>query len=228
MRSVSYPVSLLFLAVLFGGDAFGQRRLDTTNTVRLDPQKPSIYLEFVKTGDCSYAPTFTVLSGKPCESTRNDNELQRFKAVWLRLVNNTRWAIVVDGKNMFGSPTVGPLKLADKRIVTAVTDGAEIDVQYGVEAETGCDFHKEGPNGERCLQITKVAPKVPSLGVFTPIYVPSGRSTIFAVNLEHLSEYLLVYVPFHYEWETNDKAPSLGDPKHRVYYSDWKRQQRLK
>lgn len=219
---VSRSIFCLTLFVCLATNVIAQG--DTVQTVRIDVKRPSIYLEFVKEGDCSYAPSFTVLSGKPCESKRTDIRLEEFRAVWLRLVNNSRWAIVLDGRNILVSPVAGPLRLADKTVVTAAADDAEIDIYYGVEVETGCDFHKDGPNGEPCVPITKAAPKVPSLSVFTPIYVPSGKSAIFAVKLAHLSEYLSVYVPFHYEWETNDKAPSLGDPKHRVYYSDWKRQ----
>jgi hypothetical protein len=198
---------------------------DTVKTVRLDPKRPSIFLEFVKEGKCSRAPSFTTMVGNPCESKREDIELEQFDAVWLRLVNNSRWAIVVLGKNMFLPPVTGPFKLSDGRVVNAASDGADVEVHYDVEAETGCDFHKDGPNGEPCKQITTVAPKIGARGVSSPLFVPSGRSIVFAVNRAHLSEYLLVYALFHYEWETDDLAPSLGDPKHRVYYSDWKRQQ---
>ncbi len=217
-------LGVLMLSVSGGVAQTLSKKVDTIQTIKLDVQKPSIFLEFVREGECTYASSFTILSEKPCESKRTDIRLERFRAVWLRLVNNTRWAIVLHGRNILIPPAVGPLRLADKKIVTAAADGAEIDLKYGVEAESGCDFHKDGPNGEPCLQITKTAPKINSLGVVAPIYVPSGNSAIFAVKLEHLSEYLLVYVLFHYEWETNDIAPSLGDPKHRVYYSDWKRQ----
>jgi hypothetical protein len=218
-RVCSGFAGFLFLLICSCLAASAQRSADTISTVRIDPKKPSIYLEFVRTGTCTHALSFSILTEKPCESKRTDIEVSTFNAVWLRLVNNSRWAIVVSGKNVFQSPVVEPLSLADRRMVTAAANAAEIDLNYDVEAQTGCDYHKDGPNGEPCKQIDTVAPKIVSPGVSTPIFLQSGNSAIFAVKADHLKEYLSVYVLFHYEWETNDIAPSLGDPKHRVYFS---------
>ena len=112
-------------------------------------------------------------------------------------------------------------------MVTAAAARAEIDVVYDVEAESGCDFHKDGPNGEPCKPINVQAPVVGKPPAFTSIYVPSGSSLILAVKREHLAEYLSVYVPYSYEWETSEKRTNFEEPKHRVYFSWFKLNQAI-
>jgi len=95
--------------------AQGNKRLDTSESVRINKTKPTIYTEFVKTGECSYTETLSVLAYKPCESKRTDI-IEKFDAVWVRLINNSKWAVQVDVKNIFTAPVVRPVRLADKRI----------------------------------------------------------------------------------------------------------------
>jgi hypothetical protein len=216
-------LALLISSASVVGLAQAKRRADTSKTVRLIDDKPTVYLEFVKVGVCRYAHTSTILSGNPCQSTRTDIPIDVFDAVWLRLVNNTRWAIEVRAGNGYVPPIVDGFSLQDKRIVTAANDRAEIDAVYEVEAETGCDFHKDGPNGEPCKPINVQAPDVAKPPVFTRIFIPAGNSLILAVRREHLAEYLKTYVLFSYEWETSAKFPTnFEEPKHRVYFSWYK------
>jgi hypothetical protein len=213
--------SLLFVAVLgcmANVSAQRKRTPDNSRSVRLNERKPTIYLDFVRTGKCRYTPTSSVLAGDPCSSSRTDI-IETFDAVWLRLVNNTRWAIQVHAKNLFIAPTADGFVLADRRVVTAVNDGREIDTIYGAEAETGCDFHEEAPPGKPCKLRDAVVPEIPLPGISSPIWIPSGRSAIFAVKREHLSKYLNVFVLYSYEWETDEKRrTNFEEPKHRVYF----------
>src|ERR1041385_6062827 len=108
-----------------------------SKTVRVDQKKPTIYLKFVKTGICRHAESFTVLSENPCQSRRTDIKVDEFDAVWLRLVNNTRWAIGIDLRNSYVAPVVDGFELQDKQTVTAVNEGMEVDPRYYVEADHG-------------------------------------------------------------------------------------------
>jgi hypothetical protein len=203
----------------------GQRknkRIDNPRkSARLVQSKPIIYLEFAKVGVCNRADSLTVLSSSPCESTRDDIQVQKFEAVWLRLRNNSRWAIEIDAGNLYVSPIADGFRLQDGRVETAAGDGVEIDALYDVEAERGYE-RIETPNGTEYRFIDVKAPYIERRGMFAPIWVPAGRSIIFAVNREHLAKHLRVYLPYRYEWETGERISRIDEPEHRPYFSWYK------
>lgn len=208
-------VFFILLLVVSGCFAQKARVLDTSESVRINKSKPTVYNEFVKIGECSYTETLRVINDKPCDSTRTDI-IEKFDAVWIRLINNSKWAIQVDVKNLFIEPAVGPVTLADKRTKTGTSDGAEVDVIYDVEAETGCDFTEEAPPGQPCKFRDAVAPKISRPGALSSVFVLPGRSLVFAVKREHLNKHLSVFVQYSYEWETSEKRTNFEEPGHRV------------
>jgi hypothetical protein len=199
---------------------------DTRKTVRIDETKPTVYLEFVKIGTCRHAESFTVLRENPCESKRTDIKTDTFEAVWLRLRNNSRWAIELKAGNIYSSPKSEGYGLQDGRGRAGITDGVEMDIEYDVEAERGYD-RIETENGTEFKLINVQAPYIERLGVSFQVFLPPGRSVVFAVKREHLAKYLRVFVQYVYEWETSEKISAFEEPKHRVYFSDYKLEKAL-
>jgi hypothetical protein len=197
---------------------------DTRKTVRLDEKKPAIYLEFVKIGTCSYAKSFTVLSESPCQSKRTDIKVDVFEAVWLRIRNNSRWSIELKAGNLYTQ--FEPFTLQDKRIVSVLPDGFEVDAEYGVEAEQGYE-RIETEKGTEYKFIDVKAPYVAPFSVSAQIFLPPGRSLIFAVKREHLAKHLKIFPTYKYEWETSEKDSGFEEPRHRVYFSEYKLEKAL-
>lgn len=108
------------------------------------------------------------------------------------------------------------------------SDGAEVDVIYDVEAETGCDFSEEAPPGQPCKFRDAVAPKISRPGMLSSVFVLPGRSLVFAAKREHLNKYLRVFVQYSYEWETSEEITNFEEPRHRVYFRWFKFETALK
>jgi hypothetical protein len=208
------------LGISLAASALAQNNIprDTRSGVRIDQKKPAIYLEFVRIGTCSHAPSFTVLSENPCQSKRTDINLEVFDAVWLRIRNNSRWSIELKAGNLYAQ-TDG-FSLQDKRMVSVLPEGFEIDAEYDVEAERGYD-RIETDTGTKYVFIDVKAPYVDPFAVSSPIFLPPGRSLIFAVKREHLAKHLRVFPTYKYEWETSEKDSGFEEPRHRVYFSDY-------
>jgi hypothetical protein len=218
----------LFLIVCGAATATAQRKapLDTRKSVRVDQKKPAIYLEFVKVGTCRHAESFTVLSGNPCQSKREDVRVDTFDAAWLRLRNNSRWSIELKAGNIYASPKTEGYDLQDGRTVAGITDGVEMDIEYDVEAERGYE-RVETEKGTEYKFIDVQAPYIKRLGVSFQVFLPPGRSVIFAVKREYLAKYLSVFVQYVYEWETSEKDSAFDEPRHRVYFSHYKLEKAL-
>jgi hypothetical protein len=221
---------LFFLIVVLCLPSAGsaQRRYlpDTRKNVRLVEKKPTIYLEFVRLGTCSRAKSFTVLSSSPCESKRDDIQLDKFEAVWLRVHNNSRWAIGIKAGNLYVFPMADGFTLQDRRTVTAANDGVDIDLQYDVEAERGYE-RVETEKGTEYQFIDVKPPYIERLGAFSQVWIPPGRSVIFAVKRQYLAKHLMVYLPYKYEWETSQKEVGFEEPEHRAYFSWYKYEKAL-
>ena len=200
------------------GSAQRKHIRDTRKSVRLVEKNPTIYVEFVKLGTCHKAESFTVLSSSPCESKRDDVQIDEFDAVWLRVRNNSRWAIGIRAGNSYVFPMADGFTLQDGRTVTAASEGVDIDLQYDVEAERGYD-RVETAKGTEYQFIEVKAPYIKRLGVFSQVWIPSGRSAIFAVKREYLAKHLRVYLPYKYEWETSQANVGFEEPEHRAYFS---------
>lgn len=200
---------------------------DTRESVRLDAKQPAVYLEFVKVGTCSHAQSFTTLTENPCESRRKDITVDTFEAVWLRLRNNSRWAVELKAGNIYMAPKTDGYRLQDGRMITGASDGVEMDIEYDVEAARGYEEVETDKGTERKL-ITVQAPYIKRMSVAYQVFLPPGRSLVFAVKREYLAKHLSVFVQYVYEWETSEKHSAFEEPRHRVYFSDYRLQEALK
>jgi hypothetical protein len=143
----------------------------TPTEVRLDPQQPTIY--------------FTA------ERLVGNN-------LWLRLHNNSRWAI-----DFYAERPVEiniPYRLADGSEVKSLVEGAELSPQYDIE----------NPNGGYAVYSC----------VKYKLWLTPGTSVLMSVPVEKLKPLAYFWVKFTYEWEGEGEQP-----EHRVrfrYYPETK------
>jgi hypothetical protein len=176
--------------------------------VLLDRNKPSIYLTFERRGQ---------------RTPRNPDESS--EGIWLRLHNNTRWAIsTYAGSGVSLSKTsFAPLLLFNKR-QPGLLDGVEIDAGYYVDADLQSNI-----SPPKLLRHDSLASEV---------WLPSGRTLIFSVPREHLGKYLSISVPFQYQWERRPDAKATKisllsileediNPTHRVHFYYYQLQRQL-
>lgn len=211
--------SLLFVTILLSAWITGSGQTKTVETgVLIKSYKPAVYLEFVKTGVCHNGNYVAVIDADPCEKK---SELdQTFNAVWVRVVNNTRWSILLDVQKPTRRSMSYPIELPSKATVTAAKDGAELDLIYDIETETGCDFGVEAPKGKPCARRETTVPDFNRRGMTSSEFVSSGQSIIYAINQDHLKKYLTTYVYFNFDWEVASAGmpPPRFDVQHRLYF----------
>src|SRR5262245_25030687 len=222
-------VILIGLSIVVPGSA--QRRVlsNTKNDVRLVRNKPTIYVEFVKVGVCHPSQTTTVESWSPCTSLNKDESAESYEAVWLRVRNNTHWAINFDALSAYVAPIVDRYRVNNGHWVSGVRNGAEIRARYRVDAETVWEWI-DTPNGREYKLVdvkTPIVNRVSPTGVSSRIWLPPGRSSVFVVKREHLAKYLRIYLPYKYEWETDQNDDVSSEPQHCVYFSWYSLQKSL-
>ena len=216
-------ISLVIVGLSAVAPAVAQRRevRDTKENVRLVRTKPSIYLEFVKAGICHPNETTTVESWSPCKSTTNVKTSTGYEAVWLRIRNNSRWAINFDALSLYVGNMSDAYKLSDGNWVTSIRDGVEIRARYRVDAEIAWE-PTDTPNSREYKLVDIRAPiynRVPD-GTISRVWLPPGQSAVFVVRREHLAKYLMVYLPYKYQWDGDQNDLVSPEPTHRVYF-DW-------
>jgi hypothetical protein len=172
--------------------------------VRLSKDKPTIYITFERAGE-----------RQPLLANESN------QGIWLRLHNNTRWAINFCTPSLYVGAKVAPLRLNDGRAVLGLRDGVEISMCHEVEAvksyESGIT-----PEGEMFKE-RPVEVQQPPVGygtgdLFSSSWLPAGGSVVFSVPREHLAKHLAIYIPYNYEWEYGERAVRSDAPQHRVYF----------
>lgn len=143
------------------------------------------------------------------------------KGIWLRLHNNTNWAINFCTPSLYIPPKVVPFRLAEGRSVLALVDGVEVSVCHGVEELKSYEsvFGRAGETKKR--KTTKGSTQQVGYDtgdVFSSAWLPPGSSIVFSVPREHLSKGLAVFVRFNYEWEYGDRTLRSNEPEHRVFF----------
>ena len=134
----------------------------TANDVRIDPKQPSVY----------FTP----------ERLESDK-------LWLRLHNNSRWA--VSFRTKFPVEITVPFRLADGRVVKTMIDGTEVSPEYLIENPmTG------GASDYWCTAVES--------------WLAPGSSVLTAVDLEKLKPISYFLVKFHYEWSDNGPEPEIA------------------
>jgi len=169
----------------------------------LSNTKPTVYLTFERAGNREPVHTSESRLG-----------------IWLRLHNNTKWAINFCTPGLYLPPRVAPRYLADDRSVLALKEGVEISICHGVEQIRRYEWNFGPPKGARNNSSAKAKRQVgyDTGDVSSSTWLPSGTSVVFSVPAEHLSEDLAIFLRFNYEWEFRDRSYTRDEPEHRVYF----------
>lgn len=138
--------------------------------VTQNANKPTIYLTFERLGE---------------------NE-----SVWLRLHNDTEWAISFRTEKAYHGASVTPFALGDGRLVPGLADNLEVTPEYFIEHAT-----------DRVVTNSRI------WCTSTASWLPPGRSVVFSFPRKDLKPWEEVYVWFTYEWERGD-----NDPEHKVKF----------
>lgn len=154
--------------ILFFGSLAVSCSAQQASDVLIDSTKPTVYLAFERVGE----------NGR----------------VWLRLHNNTQWAISLLTETP--GAVLDPFRLTNGRTVSALADGSEISPEYLIENVPDPGY------GEYWCTITRS-------------WLAPGRSTIFSFPREHLKFVGRVSVSFKYEWESEGQ-----EPEHRVRFNE--------
>jgi hypothetical protein len=94
------------------------QQADGVNSALLDASHPSLYLQFDDEAERQPVHPGEGRSG-----------------IWLRIHNNTRWAISIPTESFYIGPKVAPLTLMSGKHVLGIRDGIEIAPLYSVEQQ---------------------------------------------------------------------------------------------
>ena len=159
----------LLATILFFGSIAVSGAAQQINNTRLDPVKPTVYLTFEHPGE---------------------NGL-----VWLRLRNNSHWAISFRTENQ--AAIVVPWRLSDGRLVNALADGLPVTPEYVIENVTD-----HGRAESWCTSAHS--------------WLAPGVSAIFSIPREYMKPVGRLKISFTYEWEGPGK-----EPEHRVDFCEF-------
>jgi hypothetical protein len=174
--------------------------------VPLSSGDPTVYLTYDHDGDQKTPDARLLQAGTPEESSKSNNIQARrgAKFLWLRIHNNTPWTIGFPTESLYIGAAITAWHLCGGVGVLGLRDGLEVNACYLVDTTER--------NGE-------MPPRVPGrIDVVATSWLPPGRSVIFQVPQEYVSEKFSVYLPFNYEWETENRHVRGGEPEHRAYF----------
>ncbi len=178
--------------------------------VLIDRSKPNVYLEFDKHS------FYESPCGEPIQT-----------GVWLRIRNNSKWAIHLDGNTAAVFPrTDKSLKLADGTVVRGMKDGARVVLRYDFEAVPSSETKFEK---DRVTLFSPVEVAVPSISKYCSqkwmgregdrgIWLASGESAVFSIPKLVFTDKLFVTIEYSYEWEAKDGFIDLTEPHHSIRF----------
>jgi hypothetical protein len=205
----------------------------------IDRSKPPVYIEFVRTAVCKEGGG-NFNNGDLCNS--KDRFAVENEIAWLRLVNNTKWAIGLTVDKAATDTNATSLVIPSTEFVDEdgkkawfgsmiAKNRAEMDVVYKSEVETGCDFSRPAPKGKSCYMIAAVAPTIPLPSISSDVFVAPGESVLFPLELAHVRKYVNIYVLYNFSWEYSGKyfRPSPHyDSQHRAYFGWFELEKEIK
>jgi hypothetical protein len=195
----------IFWCALFTTSYPQQPQLATSkNKVSLRDDRPTIFLTFEREG-----------KREPIHASESN------EGVWLRLHNNTKWAINFCTPSLYIPPKVAPIRLADGRGILALSEGVEVSVCHGVEELKPYEWKLTRTGEAKKRKSTKDSERQVGYDqgdVFSSAWLPPGSSIIFSVPREHLSPDLMIFIRFNYEWEYGERTFGSDEPEHRVYF----------
>jgi hypothetical protein len=117
-------------------------------------------------------------------------------SVWLRLHNDTKWAISFRTEQPYDGAGATAFALGDGRVVYGLADNLEVAPEYFIEHATD--------------RVTTVG-----RGWCTSVasWLPPGRSVLFSFPRESIKPWEQLYVRFTYEWEQSE-----NEPEHQVKF----------
>jgi hypothetical protein len=191
--------------------------------------KPPVYIEFARTSVCKKGSS-NFNYGDLCNS--KDQYGVTLNVAWLRLVNNTKWTIGLTVDKAATNKNANSIVIPSTEFIDddgqkawygkmIANKGAEMDVVYKSEVETGCDFGMPKPKGKSCYMIKAIAPEISLPAIASDVFVASGESVMFPLNLAYIKKYVNIYVLYNFSWEYSGKYFSpfpRYDSQHRAYF----------
>ena len=188
-------------------------------SVLLSKDKPTIYITFERASKVKRVPTR--LAATDTSPQRSDDQKdESIQVVWLRLHNNTRWAINFATDSLYVGPKITPIRLCDGRGALGLRTDIDVNARYEVEIKSGYESGRTSDGGW-IMNKPADGPKpavISRSDMFSTSWLPPGRSVIFSVPREHLAEHLAIYIPYNYEWEYGERIFRSDEPQHRVYF----------
>lgn len=180
--------------------------------ITLNKNRPTIYLAFERYGNYE----------SPCG--------ERIRpGIWLKLSNNTGWAIYIDGFPVRDYPSnITTITLKNDIQVRGVRDGTEMRLLYDLE---GVSMTRTKVEQGRVLLATPVEIELPKqskycsqkwmggeVGRNRGFWIASGNSILFSVPKDFLTERLRVNIQYNYEWESADGQIKDFEPHHLAFF----------
>jgi hypothetical protein len=162
--------------------------------IRLSKDQPAIYITFERRGKA-----VNPMDSRLAETGETSKSQEKGDDIWLRLHNNSRWAILFSTRSLYVGNKISPYRLSDGKSVLGLSDGMEVNAVYQVVENDG--------------RVVPFGGDMHSLS-----WLPPGRSILFSVNREHLSKGRSIYIYFNYEWEREEQFSYNLSPEHRSMY----------
>jgi len=161
--------------------------------ILLDARQPSVYIEFEHVEE---------------PSGGNDET-----AVWLRLYNNTTWAISFRTESLYIGDKVRPLTLMNGKGALAIRPGTTVSPCYVVEEAPGDSSSTAGGIVIGNEPYRRLLQAGNTCTVGSTSWIPSGGFVRMLIPSEHLAVGRRISTSFEYEWEA---ARGL---EHRVLFN---------
>jgi hypothetical protein len=162
--------------------------------IRISKEHPAIYITFERRGKA-----INPMESRMAETGEASKSKEKGDDYWLRLHNNSRWAILFPTWSLYFGKKVSPYRLPDGKSILGLSDGMEVNTKYQVVEDDGRVVPYGGDS-------------------YSQSWLPPGRSVIFSVTRAHLSKGRSIYVYFNYEWESGQVYSNNLEPEHRVMY----------
>jgi hypothetical protein len=162
--------------------------------VRLSKDHPAIYITFERRGKA-----INPMESRLAETGETSKSTEKGDDYWLRLHNNSRWAILIPTWSLYIGKKVSPYRLSNGKSILGLSDGMEVNTMYEVAENDGRVLPYGGDSHSQS-------------------WLPPGYSVIFSVSREHLSNGRSIYVYFNYEWESEQVYSNNLAPEHRIMY----------
>jgi hypothetical protein len=166
--------------------------------VRISKDHPAIYITFERRGKA-----INPMDSRLAETGENSKSKEKGEDYWLRLHNNSRWAILFPTWSLYVGKKVSPFRLSDGGSILGLSDSMEVNALYTVVEDDGRVVPYGGDS-------------------YSQSWLPPERSVIFSVSREHLSKGRSIYIYFNYEWERGEVYSNNLSPEHRSMYWNYR------